>query len=306
LDEVLSEWLPQALGCELSRSAIRRLVMVGVVLVDGRALCRPGQGLRAGQRLEARVSLERLAKGDRDKPFVLTPRHVLFEDDWLLAVAKPAALPFHATADPSRPSLVDAVRRFLSAREAQGRGAEPYVGVHQRLDRDTTGVALFSKRREANAGLAAAFEARRAVKIYHALTTRPLPLPPREWTVSDRLGTVGRGRAARAGRVEEGGALARTDFRVVSVLARGLLVEARPRTGRKHQIRAHLAGCGLAILGDERFGDASRGSVTMPRLMLHAARLELVHPVLGRPLVIGCPYPEDFKKALAALDREVP
>jgi 23S rRNA-/tRNA-specific pseudouridylate synthase len=95
--------------------------------------------------------------------------------------------------------------------------------------------------------------------------------------------------------------VAHTDFRLLSTFSEGLLVEARPRTGRKHQIRAHLAAQGLPILGDERYSSAVRAGAGSPRPMLHALRLELRHPVSGEPLVLECPYPEDFQTALDGL-----
>ena len=303
LDEFTGAWLGQALGRGLSRSAVRRLIIAGVVRIDGLPARRPSLLLEPGQRIDAAPRLAEIERAAPDVACDLSEGQILFEDPWLVAVDKPAGLPFHETADPARPDFVSAVRRLLAAR-AGGRPA-PYLGVHQRLDRDTSGVALFAKHPDANAGLAAAFGERRVVKTYHALTVRPPRLPPAQWTSEGRLGVIGRGRRAKMGSVAEGGEVARTDFALLETLGSALLIEARPRTGRKHQIRAQLAEAGLAILGDTRYSaPASRGFLA-PRLMLHACRLELTHPVTGEPLAVESAYPDDFKRTLAQLRRTV-
>jgi 23S rRNA pseudouridine1911/1915/1917 synthase len=300
LDEVLGVWLAEQTGRPLSRSTIRRLVMAGAVRLEGRPLRRPGLVLATGQRLEARVDLGRLDRFPRDVPVTLEPQDVLFEDAWLIAVAKPSGLPFHATADPSRPNLLASVARFLVERDALL--APPYLGVHQRLDHETSGVVLLVKDPRANAGLARAFAERRVTKVYQALTARPPRPTPRAWTIEDRLAPQGRGRSSRMGSAGEAGVPACTDVRVARTFRQALLIEARPRTGRKHQIRAHLAGAGLPILGDARYGGPSRvGRLEVARALLHACRLELPHPVTEAPLVVECPYPADFRRALDAL-----
>lgn len=290
----LADALAPALGGEAPRSRVRALIAAGGVLVDGRPLRVPARPLRAGQRVEALVRLAEMRPptAATDRPFELGPGAVLYRDRWLLAVAKPAGLPTHGTADPRRPSLVGHVERLL-----RGEGASPAVAVHQRLDRDTSGVVLLGLDAEANAGLARAFAGRAAEKTYLALTARPDRLPPREVLRIDApLATAGP--PSRPVRV--GGAHARpahTDVTIREVLGTALVVEARPRTGRKHQVRVHLAHAGLPILGDAVYGRAGDA----PRLMLHAARLAVAHPVSGRPLVIDCPLPGDFARVLERL-----
>lgn len=201
---------------------------------------------------------------------------ILFADEDLLAVDKPAGLAMHANLDENRPHLV-------------GLLGEPYLGIHQRLDRDTSGVVVFARSLRANAGLARQFEGRQVRKTYHALTVRR-PCP-REWRESRPLGDPAR----KGGPVTVGrGKPAETLFRVLRTLSGALLVEARPRTGRKHQIRAHLAAAGLPLLGDPLYGGPPG-----PRALLHACRLELAHPVTGEPLVLESPDPEDFCLLLA-------
>jgi RluA family pseudouridine synthase len=295
LDVVAGEWLGRALERPLSKSAVRRLIMAGALSVDGVRRRRPGRPLRAGERLQARVDLDRLAGRLRDVPFEMTAERVLYEDRWLLAVDKPPGLPTHPTGDPSRPSLVSRVREFL-ARRAGGGGPPARLGVHHRLDRDTSGVVLFTLDPEADPGLARQFAGRAVVKTYHALTVRPARLPPAAWRCRDRLATAAGGRVAPDAR----GAPAVTDFARLQAFDRGLLVRAVPHTGRKHQIRVHLAGAGLPILGDPTYGGPGRSP---DRLMLHARSLAFAHPVTGAPVTIESRYPEDFAAALERLRR---
>ncbi len=282
LDAVLGEWLEARLGRKLSKSVVRRVIIAGTVREAGRPLRGPGLALRAGQTLEVSVDLSRLEvpRARRDRSFVVTPAAILFEDAALIAVDKPSGLPTVPTADPARPSLVRAVEAYLS------RSVAPkHLGVHQRLDRETSGVVLFVKDPSANAGLAESFAKHRILKTYHALTGQPRSRPLPKWRGTRPIDAKN----------------ATTEFSLVEVLEGALLVEARPRTGRKHQIRIHLAGAGMPVLGDALYGAKPKApGVQSPRLMLHASRLALPHPLTGAPLVIESPWPEDFRREIEA------
>jgi 23S rRNA-/tRNA-specific pseudouridylate synthase len=281
LDDALAAWLPEALAMPVSRSAVRRLVVAGVIRVDGRPVRRPGLPLAAGMRVEGSIDASRLgpAKSEQEAAGRVGAGRILHRDPYLLFVDKPAGLLMHATADPSRPNLYDAVKALL----AEG-GRDAYLGTHQRLDRDTSGVVLFTLDPSANAPLADAFAAGRVAKTYHALCGRPRGRAPSSWREEGPLGGDGPHPET-----------AIPDHRE---WPEGLLVEARPATGRKHQIRIHLAGRGLPIRGDERYGGPPG-----PRVMLHALRLQLPHPVTGQLLAVESPYPEDFRTALVTAGR---
>jgi RluA family pseudouridine synthase len=299
LDEVLARWLPSAVGRPLSKSSLRRLVMAGAVTVDGRPRRRPGLPLARGQRVHARVDAARLGF----TPTTAAPLAVLYRDEWLLAVTKPAGLQVHASADPTRPDLFTILRRQLAGDAvAEGEGL-PYLALHHRLDIDTSGVIVFASAPEANRGLAEAFGEHRVEKVYEAITGRAAAAPAGRWTARGPLAPVGTGRAARV-RVVAGGQTAETSFAVVRRYPDALLVEARPATGRKHQVRAHLSDAGLPIAGDARYGGPpSIGGVAVPRTMLHAARLRFSHPVTGAPLDIRCPRPDDFQHLIDRLEQ---
>jgi 23S rRNA pseudouridine1911/1915/1917 synthase len=291
--DVLAGWLAERLGPPVPRSRVRALVASGGARIDGVVVRVGGRPLRAGQLVEAvvRADLLRPAAEATDRPFALTEAAILFRDAALVAVDKPPGLPTHPTADPRRPSLVSHVLAWLG-----GEGAAPALAVHQRLDRDTSGVVLFGTDPRANAGLARAFAGREARKSYLALVVRPTGPLLRRLRIDAALG-----KADRQGRARVGGPGARdaaTDVVVREVLPRALLVEARPATGRRHQVRAHLAHAGMAVLGDPLYGGPADG---VTRTMLHAWRLELAHPLDGRPLAIESPPPADFRSALGRL-----
>lgn len=283
LDEIAREWLTEVLGVAPARAAVRRLIMAG-------ALRARGQPLRApGHIVEARMNLALSLRPDlvrRDRvPVTSGEALILYEDDALLAVDKPPGLPTVATADPERAHLVGLVERVLQSR-AGGKGRPRRLGVHQRLDRDTSGVVLFVKDPAANPGLAAQFAARTIEKTYLALTARPARMAASAWRVDEPVERPGAGPVSAV-----------TDFAIVEAWPEGVLVEARPRTGRKHQVRIHLSRAGLPILGDAAYGGDPRAA---PRVMLHAARLQLRHPLTGAGLSVASPMPADFR---AVLDR---
>jgi len=300
LDQALADWLPEVLERPVSKAKIRKLIMAGAVYLKGRRARIASIELTPGATIEAHVDVARLFEDltSKDRGFELTADRVLFEDADLIVIDKPPGLPAHPTLDEARDSLFAAVTRFLSKRD----GVVPYIGIHQRLDRDTSGVVLFTKSRRVNAAVAEAFSRHQAVKIYQALTMA-LPVSSRrklekKWTVRNYLGKVSsRSKRAKYGAVRSEGELAETAFRIVERHPRGLWIEATPRTGRTHQIRVHLSELGLPILGDDLYGSAD----TAPRLMLHASELIFPHPITGVKTSVKSSLPEDFKRCLKGL-----
>lgn len=293
LDAFLEDWLPAALGRPLARSAIRRLIAAGVFRLNGHQVRRASWTCSTGDRLEGEIDVSRLpnrAEQGRTQPIA-----VLFEDAALLVVNKPAGLQMHRTADPARSDLFS---------ELTGAGPElRYLGLHHRLDRDTSGVVLFTKDPKANAELARQFNAREVEKRYRALVPAGVTTPE-TWVSESSLGLSGTGSRARMVPMESGGASAVTRFEVLERWPGALLVEAKPETGRKHQVRAHLAERQLPILGDVRYGGPTRvGALAIARVMLHAWSLRLRHPLTGEPLLIHAPYPDDFSRLLQHVAR---
>jgi len=298
LDSLLAHHLPAIVGGEISRAAIRRLIMAGAVRLEGVPVRRPGLTLTVGAVIRAVVNTDRLTL--QASHATIGRAQILFEDEDLLAIAKPAGIPTHAAADRRRQDMVTLAREYL-ARRHQHRS--PYVAVHQRLDRDTSGVLVFAVAERANPALARAFAGREVLKVYHAIISAPRTRIPANWVVDAPLAPAGSGRSSRM-IADPHGQLARTEFRVLERGRDVWLIEARPQTGRRHQIRAHLAHRGLAIVGDTRYGaTVEPGGRT--RILLHCSRLELAHPVTRRPLVIECPWPADFEERVALARQSV-
>lgn len=206
---------------------------------------------------------------------------ILFEDEYFLAVDKPAGLPSQATLDPKRPHLFGELRRTY-----------PGLALHHRLDRDTSGVMLFAKIKEANIPLAEMFEKHHIQKTYRCLCARKAG--PAQFRVENYLAPFSRSRKERQRMilVQSGGQRAETEFQVLETYSQGSLVEARPLTGRMHQIRVHLSSRGMGIFGDDLY--ASPKTPAAPRLMLHAFSLEFVHPFSRQNTRIEAPLPKDF------------
>ncbi len=288
LDLILAE------GLGLSRGQARKLIVAGAVYVASRRVRIASKELPAGAKVDAYVDRARLAESratSADRPFEMASSDILYEDADLIVVDKPAGLPTQPTLDDARDHLVAAVKRFLARRNG---GVDPYLGLHHRLDRDTSGVVLFTKRREANAGAARLFAEHLAEKTYLAWVVVGREPPPEAWEVRNYLGRVGReGKRARFGAVRSGGDSAHTLFRVLERHGSHALVEARPRTGRTHQIRVHLSEGGWPIAGDDIY--CTRASRPARRLMLHAWRLTFPHPITRDTVSVESPPPRDFR-----------
>ncbi|MDO3379500.1 RluA family pseudouridine synthase [Geoalkalibacter halelectricus] len=261
----------------VSRKKIKRALDDNRVSVDGRVVRRAGQVLVGGEQIVAEVEVD-------EAP----PRHtleIIFQDQTLLALNKPAGLAVHGGPGAGANAL-DLVRERLGANAAP-------ILLH-RLDQDTSGVLLFALDAAANRELARQFSAREVQKTYLALVSGD---PPDSFVVDNHLQPKKRGRTLA---VRSGGLAAQTFF---TTLMRGegfALVEARPRTGRTHQIRAHLAGEGFALLGDSLYGGpefvALNGqTLAVARHLLHAWRLHIHHPLSGAALSLEAPIPQDFK-----------
>jgi 23S rRNA (cytosine1962-C5)-methyltransferase len=216
---------------------------------------------------------------------------VLYEDDDLLVVQKPAGVPSQSASD-REDDLVVRLKAWLGSR---GRGT--YLGVHQRLDRDTSGVVLFTRRPEVNAAVAKAFEGRTVEKRYLAgIVGRPMRPGSR---LDDELakGDDGRMFVVRRGQRGPKGQRAITRIEKVRRNEERALLELVLETGRTHQARVQLAHAGAPIAGDVLYGDARA-----PRLMLHASALTIAHPRTKKPLVVRS-RATDLEAWLAVGDR---
>ncbi|MBI4924656.1 MAG: RluA family pseudouridine synthase [Bdellovibrio sp.] len=217
---------------------------------------------------------------------------ILYEDSDLIAVNKPPGIPTHTTLDESRENLFAQVKKILSQREQK----EVYVGLHHRLDKDTSGVILLTKTKAANFWVSQLFAKHQIKKKYVAIVSYKEAFLKKKWSIVNYLkDTRTKARIRKMIVVKRGGVYAETEFVLLKKYSAVLLIEAFPKTGRMHQIRVHLAGCGLPILGDSLYDKKTEG---VPRCMLHAQSLGFFHPLLNKEITIVAPEPEDFKKVL--------
>ena len=308
LAQAVSAYVEKSAAVSLSNSKIRRMIVAGAVSVDGLQIRRPSYGLLRGQTVCIEFDKEKFffEKQADDIAFEMTAADVLYEDEDLIAVNKPAFLPTEETivGGEKRDCLHAAVVRYLWAKSALRN--PPYVGIMHRLDRETSGVILFTKTRSVNAAVHEMFEKRAVQKIYRAVcaisekTGRTQESRRLEedstFFVENHIGRISpKSARAKWGELlaERGGLYARTDFTVLERAVIGgnpvVQIEARPLTGRTHQIRVHLASIGLPILGDVLYG-----APEYKRTILHAQSLTFQHPINGKAITVSAPLPNEF------------
>ncbi len=277
------------------KSHIYRMLRSGEVRVNSGRVG-PDHRLKAGDRVRVppvrtaqRTHTPTISKAAR------VPVEVLYEDDALLAVDKPAGLAVHGGSGVSH-GLIEQLRHE--------RPAAPFLELVHRLDRDTSGVLLLAKKRSALVALHAQMREGQARKYYMALVrgawTKPrekVDLPLQKYTLAS---------GERRVRVSAEGADSITIFRLKSVKGDLSLLEAELKTGRTHQIRVHLAHLGYPIAGDDKYGDyAANKDLTklgLKRMFLHACRLILRHPATGEELVLEAPLPPELATFVARLE----
>jgi 23S rRNA pseudouridine1911/1915/1917 synthase len=276
----------QALG--ISRGDAQRAIEEGRVLVDGVARAKSFR-LTGGEAVEAEL------REPGDLPLEPGPLDVRFEDEHLLVLSKPPGMPVHPTAARRDGTLVN---RLLGNGIHLHTGDDPdRPGIVHRLDAGTSGLMVVAKDEAAYRGLAEQFRRHDVDRRYLALV-RGVPGNDRI-VIEAPLERQGARIVARA----TTGRAAATEIDVRERFERATLVEARPRTGRTHQIRVHLSSAGHPILGDRRYGgggdEATRLGLERP--FLHSWFIAFDHPVTGARVELEEPLPEDLQRALMKL-----
>ena len=299
LDRYLAEALPDA-----SRTRIQQWIKQGRVLVD-EAVMRPSARLQGGESVEVDP-----APAEPLKAFPEAIRlRVLYEDEDLAAIDKPAGMTVHAGSgeDSRSGTLVNALLHHFGEQLSQS-GGELRPGIVHRLDRFTSGAILVAKTDKAHQSLAKQFENREIHKTYLALVHgRVTAEPPskgravkadgRTWVrLEAPVGRDPRNRIRMA--VLAAGRPAVTDYTPLRGDGGHTLLEVRIHTGRTHQIRVHLAWVGRPIVGDRLYGAPFS---SLERFFLHAWKLRLEHPATGKPLEIEAPLPRELEDLLGAL-----
>ncbi|HSZ57190.1 MAG TPA: RluA family pseudouridine synthase [Tepidisphaeraceae bacterium] len=269
----LLQWLTRKYPLA-KRQTFKRMVESRRVRINGRAAVKLNQPLAPDDQIEVR------------DPTPLAPPAklpgLIFEDDDILVVDKPAGLLTSTVARERRPTLLARVRQYVAQSNPQSR-----VGLIHRLDRDASGLIVFSKNERAFRSLKNQFFDRTAGREYRAVAhgTPDPPVGRIQTNLVERAdGTVHSTRQAGKGEV------AVTHYRVLRNEKKLSLLRVLLETGRKHQIRAHLAERGNPIVGDKMYGTDE----TAPRLMLAAVRLTIAHPRDKRQMTFAIPVPSDF------------
>lgn len=287
LDKYLTSRLP-----EFSRARIQGLIMDGFVEVDGIPAKKGGVKLEGGERLRVRIP--------PPQPVGLVPEpiplSVIFENNDLLVVNKPAGMVVHPAAGHDTGTLVHAVLGYDP--DLEGIGGEERPGLVHRLDKDTSGLITIAKNERAHRWLVEQFKERRVEKTYLALVDGKPPTPIGR--IEAPIGRDPRDRKKMAVVKLEKGRQAISEYKTLENFPRHTLLEFHPHTGRTHQIRLHCAFLGCPIVADTTYGHR-KPSLELNRHFLHAWRLKITLPGEEKPRLFEAPLPHELTQVLEAL-----
>jgi 23S rRNA pseudouridine1911/1915/1917 synthase len=278
----------------MSRMRVQKMIDEGGVSVDGK----PG---KASYKVEPGDAVEYLIPAPPVVPVITAeaiPLDVLYEDETIAAVNKPAGMVTHPSLGHMTGTLVNAVlARWPQTAEV---GEPGRAGIVHRLDKDTSGVILIAKTEEARRYLARQFKARRVTKRYLALVYGTPPSPTGEINVP--IGRDPRQRNKMA--VVRDGRESISHYNVLRTIGPATYLEIFPKTGRTHQIRVHLAFLKLPVVGDPVYGRRrERGPIRLRRQFLHAESLTLIAPSSRQVITIHAPLPAELQAVLDRLEQ---
>lgn len=289
MDKVIAAELPA-----LSRTQAQRLIEDGFVTLAGKVVTKVGQRLEHPAAIEVRIPPPAPA-GNLPEAI---PLDIVFENDDLLVINKPAGMVVHPAAGHVQGTLVNAVLGHAPDLEGVGDAQRP--GIVHRLDKDTSGLIVVAKTDAAHRELQRQFKDREVEKGYLALLDGQPPTDTGRIVAA--IGRDVRERKRMAVVPERQGRPAVTEYKVVEKFAAHTLVEARLLTGRTHQLRLHFAYLKCPIVGDKVYGRRTP-SLPLDRQFLHAARLTLKLPGSGQARTFIAPLPDDLAKVLRLLHR---
>ncbi len=272
---------------ELSRTQVQKLIEAGYVTVNGRVA-------RAGLKLDAGDNISVIIPPPPPSPLSpeSIPLTILYEDNDVLVIDKPAGLTTHPSPGHPGGTLVNAILAHYPQLADMGGSLRP--GIVHRLDRDTSGVIVVAKNSAAQMNLVNQFKARTVRKTYLVLVKGRLT--PERGAIEAPIGRNPSDRKLMA--VVSGGREARTTYKVAKYLGDYTLLEVKPETGRTHQIRVHLAAIGYPVVGDAVYGVKSD---FLTRQFLHAYRLGFKLPSTGAYVEFTADLPSDLESALKAI-----
>ncbi len=284
LDVFLTEQMPH-----LSRSRIQNLIRDGRVLVNGSVPFKTGQMLEGGEEI-------RLTEPDAEPSTLRAediPLNIVFENDDLLIIDKPAGMVVHPAVGHASGTLANAA--LFHDPDLEGVGGEKRPGIVHRLDKDTSGLIVVAKNDSAHQWLQDQFKERTVSKTYLALVEGHPPTP--SGRIEAPIGRDPSHRQKMAVTPESRGRPSVTEYFTRETFPAHTLLEAHPLTGRTHQIRVHLAFIGCPVAGDSVYG---RKKITLPltRQFLHAFRLKICLPDETQPRIFEAPLPAELQTCL--------
>jgi 23S rRNA pseudouridine1911/1915/1917 synthase len=288
LDIFISHYEPH-----VSRNRIQTLIKDGRALVD-RKTEKPGYKVKLGED----ISIDLPEKKVHAVLPESLPLSVIFEDSHMIVLNKPPNLVVHPAPGNYTGTLVNALLHHYGSLPSSGTGPEAVererAGIVHRLDKDTSGVMVVARTQEALRSLSAQFKARVVKKRYCALVAGVIKKG--SGTIEVGLGRHVKERkkiSVHTNNAREAVSL----YKVRERFRNATLVEVEIKTGRTHQIRVHMAHIGHPVLGDRTYGSAKNdrmGELVIPRQMLHAESLSLLHPATGHPMTFSAPPPPDM------------
>jgi len=284
LDQILVAQLPG-----VSRAKVQVLIRAGKVRVNGRFVRKPGFPVGPADRIQ----FEPLQPAPTRLSAQPIPLEILYENEALFVIDKPAGMVVHPGAGHSQATLVHAALAHAPELRAVGEEARP--GIVHRLDKDTSGVMVVAKTTESLRNLQQQFRRREVEKIYLALVDGAPPSATGQ--VEAPLARSPRHRKRIAVTQSARSRLAVTRFRIRERFPRHSLLELSPLTGRTHQIRVHLQFLGCPVVGDRVYG-RRKPTLAVTRQQLHSWRLRLVVPGEDRPRSFEAPIPDDLRTAV--------
>ena len=283
----------------VSRGTMQRLIEQGHIRVNGKAV-KPKHSPRAGELIEVTWPEARPAEAQPEE----IPLDILFEDESLLVVNKPAGLVVHPAAGHEEHTLVNALLHHCAG-SLSGIGGVARPGIVHRLDKETSGCLVVAKNAATHIALSEQFAGRVVKKIYHALVCGAMPRDAGE--IHAAIARHPTHRKRMAVHDDDAGRAAHTSWRVLEKLHHATHVEVQIHTGRTHQIRVHFQHLGHPVVGDDTYGATKNkrlkelANYAAPRVLLHAKELNFVHPRTKKPVHFSAPLPADFKHALKLL-----
>lgn len=290
LDKFLVEQLQ-----EFSRSRIQGLITEGLVDVNGRVAKKAGQTLESGFNVTIRIP----PSAPTDLVAENIPLNIVFENDDLVVINKPAGMVVHPAAGHSSGTLVNAMLGYDP--DIEGIGGQERPGIVHRLDKETSGLILIAKNERAHRWLQDQFRLRKVDKSYLALVDGKPPTP--SGRVETHIGRDPSHRKRMAIVSESRGREAISEYKTIETFRHHTLLEFHPLTGRTHQIRLHCTFLGCPIVGDEVYGK-KKPSIDIDRHFLHAYRLKIILPGEKDSRLFEAALPDELERVLISLRAE--